>query len=986
MKCEETALQEIYRRQEEHKTRSHTVNMLAWSGVVLLFLASAVGAQPVQTIGSEAQLASMLCRNPKEDEANELLNKHGQLVNVTLWNELLNCASSAQQSPGISIEIYKLTGRVAERLNKPDLVAVSYYHLGRTYSGMTNVEQSIQAYEASRKLFEQAGIESNLIHVLADLGALYFTVEDYEKAQSYSERSLAIAGEMKFSPAEASLGPIERAQARAFHILGQIDLRHGNHEEALNKLREALVLFERLNGTSSSYNLEIADALIAIAKVYGEIGQYRQAFSYLNKAHQVSKSFGDQNTRASIMSSQASLFLDQEDYAAAQKYFEASLAIYRSLGNTREEARVLLDLAVIDQRQGHDDDALQLFQLSMERANAAKLVDVQIAAGQGLAVVFTAKRDFPNASHAINQNLELARRLNAKTREVELLWRAAQIYYAMRNYGESAAVAEQALTLARSLRLPKFTYLAATALGEAYAADEKVELAITTLKETINQVEEMRDQVAGRREGRHLFFENKVGPYHTLVKLLTRQGKNFEALLYAERAKGRVLLETVRNNRDDLQDVWTQEEKLEAERLINKLSAIRQRIKSESGDEVKSYLQNELDTARSELRAFDEKLAAAHPDVLVRAGPAKPLTQANLSTLIPAADFAHLEYVVTSDDVGVFILKQNGSKEHDLKYVQLPVHADELRRKVSEFHSALAERHPDYVPLGRELYQLLIEPVAAELQNTRMVCIIPDEFLWTLPFQALTTTRGNYLIQEHSLYYAPSLSVLNEMALRRRQQSNKESLLAFGNPVIESNEALKQNLHSLPEAEAEVAAVATAVQTPMKRVLVGRQADEKAFKALAPKYATIHLATHGVLDNRDPLNSYLLLTKTDDESENEGLLHAREIINMRLNADLAVLSACETGNGRISPGEGVIGMSWAFFVAGARSVVVSQWRVNSASTSLLMKNFYQAQGRQQNPNSRDKSEALREASLRLLKDRRYRHPFYWAGFVLVSSN
>jgi CHAT domain-containing protein len=987
MQCEETASRQIYGLQEEHGSPNHILKMLIWAGVVLVMLTSVVGAQSVQTIDSEAQLASMLCRNAKEDPANELLNKHAQLINVTLWKTLLKCASSAehQQSPANLVEIYKLSLHVADRLNKPDLMATSYYYLGRTYSGMSDIERSIQAYETSRKLFEEAGIQSSLIYVLADLGALYFTVEDYEKAQSYSERNLAIAGQMKSTPPEESLGPIEYAKARAIQTLGQIDLRQGHHKDALNKLREALALYERLDGTSSSYNLEIADALIAIAKVYGEMGQYRQAFSYLNKAHQVSKSSGDQNTRASIMSSQASLFLDQEDYATAQKYFNASLAIYRSLGNTREEARVLLNLAVIDQRQGHDDDALQLFQRSMERANGAKLVDVEIAAGQGLAVVFTAKRDFPNALQAINQSLELARRVNAKTREVELLWRTAQIYYALRNYGESAAVAEQALTLARSLRLPKLTYLATTALGEAYAADEKIELAITTLKEAINQVEQMRDQVTGRREGRHLFFENKVGPYHTLVKLLTRQGKNFEALLCAERAKGRVLLEAVRNNRDDLKDVPTQEEKLEAERLINKLSAIRQRIQSESGGEAKSDLQNELDAAWRELRAFDEKLAAAHPDVLVRTGPAKPLTQANLNTLISADDFAYLEYVVTRDDVGLFILKQNGSTDHDLKYVQLPVHADELRRKVSEFHLALAERHPGYLRLGRELYRLLIEPVAAELQNTRMVCIIPDEFLWTLPFQALTSTRGNYLIQEHSLYYAPSLSVLNEMALRRRQQSSRESLLAFGNPVIESNE-LKENLHSLPEAEAEVTAVAMAIQTPMKSVFVGRQANEKTFKALAPKYATIHLATHGVLDNRDPLNSYFLLTKTDDESENEGLLRAREILSMRLNADLAVLSACETGNGRISPGEGVVGMSWAFFVAGARSVMVSQWRVNSASTSLLMKNFYQALARQNDANSRNKSEALREASLRLLKDHRYRHPFYWAGFVLVSSN
>jgi CHAT domain-containing protein/tetratricopeptide (TPR) repeat protein len=959
--------------------------------IVVLLLATVARAQSVQTIDSEAQLASMLCRNPTEEATNELLlNKNAQLVNITLWNTLLNCASSEQhqQSPAKSIEIYQLTLRVADRINKPELVAVTYYYIGRTYSRMTDFESSIQAYETSGKLFEQAGTKGGLIYVLADLGALYFAAEDYEKAQSYSEQSLGLAGKTKLSPIKESLGPIEYGPARSLHTLGEIELRHGNHEDALKQLSEAVALYERLNRTGTPYNIQTSEVLISLAELYGEIGEYGRAFSYLTKAHQVSRSSGDQNTLANIMSGQGSLFLEQEDYAAARTHFKASLAIYESRGNAKEEARALLNLAVIEQREGHDDDALALFHRTLETATAAKLVDVQITAGQGLGVVLTAKRDFQNALKAIDHSLEIARRLNAKTREVELLWRTAQIYFAMQDYRESAALAEQALTLARSLRLPKLTYLATAALGEAYAADEKVELAITTLKEAINQVEELRDQVAGRQEGRQLFFENKVGPYHTLVKLLTKEGKNFEALLYAERAKGRVLLEAVRNNRTDLQNIYTQSERVEAEFLINKLSAIRELIQSESDGEAKSELQHQLDAVRRELVLFQERLAAAHPELLLRTGPAQPLTHASLNTLVRSNDFAYLEYVVASDNVGIFILKRKGgTTDHELKYINLPVNADELRRKVNEFHSALAERHPGYEPLGRELFRWLIAPAVAELQDIRMVCIIPDGFLWTVPFQALTTTRGNYLIEEYSLYYAPSLSVLNEMVLRRRQQSSKESLIAFGNPVIGWNaKPPKENLHPLPEAEAEVAAVAAAVRTRIKRVLVGRRADEKTFKALAPHYATIHLATHGVLDNRDPLNSHLLLTKTDGDIENDGLLQAREIINMRLNADLAVLSACETGNGRIRPGEGVIGMSWAFFVAGARSVVVSQWQVNSASTSQLMKTFYRVLARDNEPNSLNKAQALREASLRLLKDRRYKHPFYWASFVLVSSN
>jgi CHAT domain-containing protein len=988
--CEKESGPELSVLQQCSTHRPSTIStVLKWSLMVLALFTSVANAQSVQTIDSEAQLASVLCRN-REDTANELLlDKYAQLVNVTLWNALLDCANSAQRqgSTTKSIEIYKLTLRVADRIKKPEVVATTYYYLGRTYSRMNNFENSIQAYETSRKLFEQAGLESNLSYVLADLGALYFVMEENAKAQSYSEQSLAISGQLKSKPTQESLGPMEYARARSLHTLGQVDLRNGNHAEALNKLREALDLLEKLNGSGSLYNIPIAHVLITIANVHSEIGEYASALSSLSKAHQVSRSSGDQNTRANIMSSQASVFLEQDDYAGAQEYFNASLAIYRSQGNVREEARVLLNLAVLEQRQGRDDQALKFFDRTLESAKAAKLVDVQIAAGAGLGGVLTAKRDFPSALKAINESLELARRVNAKSREAELLWSAAQTYFAMRDYGESAALAEKALMLARSIQLSKLTYLASATLGEAYAADNKVELAIATLKEAIDQIEELREQVVGRQESRQLFFENKVGPYRTMVKLLTQRGDNFEALLYAERAKARVLMEAVRNNRRDLRNIPTEDEKAQAEVLMNKYLAIKKQIKSQPAGEPPSELQNELNAVTNELVVFQDRFAAKHPDLLLRVGPARPLTHENLNSLVSENDLAYLEYVVTGDKVGLFILKWNGdSPDHELMYVNLPINADELRRKVSEFHSALAERQPDYASLGRELYRLLIEPAANELENIKTICIIPDEFLWTLPFQALTNRRGNYLIQDYSLFYAPSFTVLNEMTLRRQQPNSKESLIAFGNPVVGRSGKPKQNLHPLPETEVEVAAIAATTRTQLKKILVRREADEKTFKTLAPQYATIHLATHGVLDNREPLNSYLLLTKTEDETENDGLLHAREIIDLNLDADLAVLSACETGNGRISPGEGVIGMSWAFFVAGARSVVVSQWRVNSAGTARLMENFYQAMARQNDLNTRNKSSALREASLRLMKDRRYRHPFYWAGFMLVSSN
>ncbi len=267
------------------------------------------------------------------------------------------------------------------------------------------------------------------------------------------------------------------------------------------------------------------------------------------------------------------------------------------------------------------------------------------------------------------------------------------------------------------------------------------------------------------------------------------------------------------------------------------------------------------------------------------------------------------------------------------------------------------------------------------------ICIVPDGFLWNLPFQALITKSNHYMIEDHALYYAPSLSVLREMTKDKVGNEKRDaSLIAFGNPVIGKDEQRDEELCPLPEAETEVTSIAKTFVAADSKVFIGREASEKTFRALAPTYATIHLATHGLLDNRQPLYSRLLLTKTEGDPENDGLLEAREIMNMNLHADLAVLSACETANGRISPGEGVVGMSWAFFVAGTRSMLVSQWKVNSASTSHLMMNLYQGLKPRQRKEEGQKARVLREASLRLMKDQRYRHPFYWAGFVLVGSD
>jgi CHAT domain-containing protein len=188
-------------------------------------------------------------------------------------------------------------------------------------------------------------------------------------------------------------------------------------------------------------------------------------------------------------------------------------------------------------------------------------------------------------------------------------------------------------------------------------------------------------------------------------------------------------------------------------------------------------------------------------------------------------------------------------------------------------------------------------------------------------------------------------------------------------------------LEPLPDAVKQVQQIREAYGRERAAAYVGAEATEGRFKAAAPRYSVLHLATHGVLDEASPLYSHLVLTPSRESPDDDGRLEAWEIMRMKLAADLVVLAACETGRGRIAPGEGVIGTMWAMFAAGARSMVVSQFRVESTSATALLVGFHRRLAAE--PGS--KSAHLRAAALDVLHNPRYAHPYYWAGFILVGD-
>jgi CHAT domain-containing protein len=197
--------------------------------------------------------------------------------------------------------------------------------------------------------------------------------------------------------------------------------------------------------------------------------------------------------------------------------------------------------------------------------------------------------------------------------------------------------------------------------------------------------------------------------------------------------------------------------------------------------------------------------------------------------------------------------------------------------------------------------------------------------------------------------------------------------------------ARDERFDPLPEAEVEVKGLGRLYGAARSKIYIGAEAREDRAKTEAGDFQVLHFATHGVLNNAAPLYSHLVLAQGDKGED--GLLEAWELMQLDLHADLAVLSACDTARGRFGAGEGVIGLSWALFVAGVPSTVVSQWKVESASTRELMLNFYRGLIATSStaPVAPTKAEALRQAALKVMKSPETRHPFYWAGFVLVGA-
>jgi CHAT domain-containing protein len=528
-------------------------------------------------------------------------------------------------------------------------------------------------------------------------------------------------------------------------------------------------------------------------------------------------------------------------------------------------------------------------------------------------------------------------------------------------------------------------------LGRVQGRAGKWAAASRHLCQAVDLVEDWRKKFQGDVEMRSRWGKYFADYYRDCADTLVHAGHEEDAFLVLEKGRARAFLDlsAERNFRQatlppDRAQEW---KKLDAD--YDQTQAMIERFRSKAKLEETVNLEGRLLDIR---RKKERLLAEARLPGSIQYP--EPLSLAEARRRLEPGSVL-LYYSVGETRTLLYVLSSSNAQPPGWTVLTLDIEAAALKKRADSFRRLLIEDRADQRDLrvqGRALYDLLIRPAEPYLSGAERIVISPDGPLHVLPFSALPRD-DRYLIEWKPLHFVLSATAYADLLARRPPERSPWKLVAFGDPAVprsargEAKPAetllrmgLRNAVAPLPAARKEVEGIASLFKD--SRVFLGDEVTENQVKASSRNASLIHFAVHGLLDERSPLNSGLILSPSKETGvdRNNGLLQAWEVMEeIPLNADLVTLSACDTALGREIGGEGLIGLTRAFQYAGARSVIGTLWGISDRSTSGLMMALYEALRE-----GKSKDEALREAQIAQIRSGKPQ-PFYWAGFQLFGD-
>jgi CHAT domain-containing protein len=751
----------------------------------------------------------------------------------------------------------------------------------------------------------------------------------------------------------------------------QASIRRGDGRRAIAFYEDTAKDFE-----ARGMPVEAAHALVDLARIARPVGAAQQGLRAGLRAVELLKT-APRNDFVLGDLSNAHLFVGYiyrgvASLAEAQQFFQEGLRLSGAFSTPQRRlfwsgvfARSLADLALSrhDYPAGAQQaaDAVKQFEQFLANQSASGFDQGRRNAQRNLVLalgaVGDAERHMGNhaaATQALDRGVRVARDLGATELELGGWNSLGYIALVRRDFPEAIRNFDEVKRIATATGNPYYLMWAHNGVGRARFQEGRYPEALDAYKQAVAVAETLRGslQDAALRSG---FLEDKQEMYHGAVWSAVALRKPEEAWSIAESARSRAFLDLL-GTQTVLSKGKTRALVDEEVRLRGRLGATKAAAEEASEDDAADA---RADSEAAE-RAYREFLDRVRKENAEQASlmTVEPVNVKELQALLPDGTTL-VEYLVSRNGTFAWVINRTS-----VTVVRLHIQRDQVVAAVRAFRRGIEGQAPlpDAQKLAEALHEQLLAPVRQHIRGSRVI-VVPHDVLHYLPFGALRSKQGRWLVEDYTLSTLPSASVLKFLEAKR--SAGGGGVLAVGNPDLGSALNLR-----FAEREARVVAHHYAGAS----VLVRGDATEDRAKSLANGARLLHFATHGELNENDPLASGLLLAPG---GKDDGRLEVREIFGLDLSAQLVVLSACETGLGKLSTGDELIGLQRAFLYAGTPAVVTTLWKVDDRASFVLMREFYDRLAKA------DTGLALQGAQRAAMKE--FPHPYAWAAFGLTGA-
>lgn len=809
-------------------------------------------------------------------------------------------------------------------------------NIGTVYRDRGQYSQALESFQQALVISREIGDRAQEGIVLAGIGGIYDDLGQYKQALDTLGQALVIAKDIGDRLSE---GNILNNIAAVYADLGQ-------YRQALDFYQQALAIAKAIGDRPREGNI-----LAGIGGIHNNLGQYPQALDALRQALAISKEVGNRSGEGTALNAIGTTYESLGQYQQALDFYQQALTVRQEIGERATEAANLSNIGGIYNRLGQYSQALYFYQktLTIQQEIGERL-------GEGITLnniggVYIALRQYRQALDFFQQALSISKEIGDRAGEGMTLGNVGGVYIALGQYSQALDFYRQALTILRDTGNRKEEGGSLSLIGLALFQTNRLAAAEEALFESVKVRESLRASELSDAD-KVALFETEVSNNKLLQQVLIAQNKTEVALEVAERGRARVFVEQLATKLSESQ--------LQAI-LFNapNLAAIRRIAQQQNATLI-------------EYSVIDSRVGKPTLYIWV----IQPTGEIHFQAIDLSILNRSLNDLVTTSREAIGVRNRS-----ELATIVPELKPEAQRRQQAQQRQKL-----------QKLHLLLIEPIAQYLPTNpdERVIFIPQGELFLVPFPALVDAQGKYLIEKHTILTVPSIQVLDLTRQKRQLVGTNngspirgDDVLVVGNPIMPKvwnpAKGIQEQLSSLPGAEEEAATIAKAFAT---KPLLWEQASESAVVQRMPQARIIHLSTHGLLEYGNPQDSGVRdfpgAIALSPSAKDDGLLTSAEILQMKLKAELVVLSACDTGRGRIT-GDGVIGLSRSLITAGVPSVIVSLWSVPDAPTADLMSEFYRQW--QQNP---DKAKALRQAMLITMQN--HPNPRDWAAFTLIGES